>query len=120
MVREIYGRDPSDPHYTEFEVETTSALEAVLTKLRIIFFTSKGEVLGYPEFGLDLDALLFEFQLNEVQIESKINEQIAEYVPEASSFEIRVEVKFYEGDFRDAALIDIFVDKEKYLGIYAE
>jgi hypothetical protein len=68
MLKEIYCRNENDPKYVNTILETTDAIEALLTKLRMILFTARGEVLGYPNLGLDLDSMLFELNYSLVLI----------------------------------------------------
>ena len=48
MLRDIYLRDQSDPKYKSNLLETSSVIESVLNKIRMILYTNRGEVLGAP------------------------------------------------------------------------
>ncbi len=82
MIKEIYFRDPTDPKYRPNKLETSEELESVLNKIRMILFTRKGEVLGYPDLGLDLDDFVFDFNFNENLLRSKFYSQIYKYIPD--------------------------------------
>jgi phage baseplate assembly protein W len=120
MLKEIYCRNVNDPGFLPGIIETDSALEAILTKIRMIIFTKKGEVLGEPNFGLNLEDQLFEFSFNETQIKKDFYAQLANYVPDTRNIPVDIKVKFEEGTVRDIAYIDIYLNSKKYLGIVAK
>jgi hypothetical protein len=120
MLKEIYCRNSNDPLYNYNILETSSALEALLTKLRMIIFTNKGEVIGVPDLGLSLNDLLFEFNANTYQIQKDFYAQVSKYVPDAVNFNIDLQVNFVPGTVRDICYIDIYIDGTKYLGVVAK
>ncbi len=119
MLTEIFCRNPNDPGYTP-QLETKSSLEALLTKIRMIIFTGKGEILGHPEFGLSLEDQLFELSLNASQIQRDFYDQLSAYAPEAGSYAVQIEINFQPGEVRDICFIDIYIDNRKYLGVIAK
>ena len=100
-------------------IETGSPYEAILTKIRMIIFTTKGEVLGDPNFGLSLEQLLFELDFNAIQLKKAFYDQISTYIPDTANTPITIDVSFSQGTVRDIAYIDIYIDGKKYLGIQA-
>jgi hypothetical protein len=117
MIREIYCRNVNDPGYRPAQLETPNELEALLTKIRMIIFTKKGEILGEPNFGLSLEEQLFELQVNSYQIKTAFNGQLAAYVPEAGKYKVEIDVNFQPGEVRDFCYIDIYIDGTKYVGV---
>ena len=120
MLKEIYCRNVNDPAYNFNTLETKDPIEALLTKLRIIIFTTRGEVLGYPDIGLDLDYSLFELTFNAYQLQKEFYAQVAKYVPEAANYNLDLQVNFVPGTVRDICYIDIYIDGTKYLGVVAK
>ena len=120
MLKEIYCRNVNDPSYRPYQLETSSEMEALLTKIRMIIFTTKGEVLGIPGFGLSLEEQLFELQVNTAQIQNAIYDQLTAYVPEYGKFKVEVEVNFQQGEVRDFCYLDIYIDGTKYMGVLAK
>jgi len=120
MLKEIYCRNQNDPNFNANQLETSSALEALLTKIRMILFTRKGEVLGYPDLGMSLDTLLFELTFNSFQVQQQFYNQVNLYVPDAKNFNIKIEVNFTPGTVRDICYVDIYIDGTKYLGVVAK
>ncbi len=84
MIKEIYFRDLTDPKYRNDKLEINDELESVLNKVRMILFTNKGDVLGYPDLGMNLDDYIFDFNFNENQIRSRFYSQIYKYIPDRS------------------------------------
>jgi len=120
MLKEIYCRNYTDPYYNYNVLETNDPLEVLLTKIRMIIFTNRGEVLGYPDLGLDLEMLLFELDFNAYQIQNDLYTQIGKYCPDSTNYNINVEVNLVPGTVRDIAYIDIYIDGTKYLGVVAK
>jgi hypothetical protein len=120
MLKEIYCRNANDPGFLPAILETNSALEAILTKIRMIIFTRKGEILGEPSLGLNLEDLLFEFNFNANQIKNDFYGQLAAFVPDTKNFPVTIEVNFSQGTVRDLAYIDIYIYGKKYLGVVAK
>jgi hypothetical protein len=120
MLKEIYCRNKNEAGYVPGQLETSNPIEAILTKIRMILFTRRGEVLGYPDLGLNLDTLLFELNFNGQQLQQDIYNQINLYVPDASNFNIKIDVNFTPGTVRDICYIDIYINGTKYLGVVAK
>jgi hypothetical protein len=120
MIRELYCRNYTDPGYRPNQLETSNEIEALLTKIRMIIFTSKGEVLGFPNLGLSLEEQLFELQANTSIIQSAFNGQLATYAPEAGKYKVDISIKFVAGEVRDFCFIDIYIDGTKYIGVMAK
>ena len=117
MLREIYCRNSDDPGYTYDQLETSSGLEAVLTKIRMILFSTPGDILGEYGLGLDLERKLFQFNIGAKELENEFYAQMSKYVPEAGFYNIRMEVTFVPGTVRDIAYLDIYIDSTRYLGV---
>jgi len=120
MLRELYCRNSSDPSYNPKQLVTNSALEGLLTKIRMIIFTKTGEILGVPELGLNLEEHLFELNANTSQIKRAFYDQLAAYAPEAGRFNVEIDVNFQPGEVRDICFIDIYIDGTKLLGVLAK
>lgn len=117
MLREIYTRDPSDSNYNAETLEITGDLENLLGQIRMLLFTRKGEVMGFFDFGVNVEDDIFMFNLSQSQIQKKISEAIYQYCPDANAYEVKVDVQFFQGTVRDVCLIDILVDGTKLMGV---
>jgi hypothetical protein len=117
VLKEIYCRNSQDPNYVYAQLETASSLEAILTKIRMIIFTTPGDVLGEPRLGLDLERRLFELNFNNKDLETAFNAQVSRYIPEASTYSVRMQVTFVPGSVRDLAYLDIYLNDIRQLGV---
>lgn len=117
MARELYTRSPSDPNYKQDTLETTDEIEALLGQLRMIMFTNRGEIIGAPDFGINLEETLFSLDFNEYAIRSALHDQVMMFCPMAEKYSVRFDVKFARGTIRDICLIDTYLNGEKAFGV---
>lgn len=117
MLRDIYLRDQSDPKYKSNLLETSSVIESVLNKIRMILYTNRGEVLGEPLLGMDLESYLFQFNLNDAQIQNEFNAQIAKYVSESKDLKINLDVKMETDGVQNLIYLYIYIDSTLYMGL---
>lgn len=121
MVKEIYTRSPQDPNFRYGLLEFNDTIESILTKLRMIFGTKPGQVLGDYRFGIPIEDIIFQTNWNKTQIQSIINDQIREYVKESLQYKITAEVKLGKSDEgSDYALIDISINEQKLIGFIVD
>jgi phage baseplate assembly protein W len=60
----------------------------------MILFTNHGELLGDPNFGGNLEELLYETKVSATYVESQLNGQIVEYIPEIADIGYKLEAVF--------------------------
>lgn len=109
---ELYIKYPTDPNYDENQVQTNSEIEMLITQIQTILFTNKREVMGSPNFGCSLEELIYDFGLNEYDLQSRITNQINYYCPLATKYNIQTDISFMKGEVRDIAFIDITIDSK--------
>jgi hypothetical protein len=117
MVREIYFRDASDSQYQNTSLEATSEREIILNKVRMILLSSKGEILGAPELGMDLETYLFDKILPADLIKNKFYAQVAQFIPESSEHSISLEIGNEVEDYHNIAVLKVKIDGIDSLGI---
>lgn len=115
---DFYIRVKGDPNYDPTKIHSESELSQLLTQIETMLFTNKGEVLGEPEFGANLEDLVYSLGYNEGQIKDVINYQMLNYVPLASKYSTQTTVEFYKGNVRDIAQINITIDSKYQVGVY--
>ena len=93
-IRDFYTRDENDPKFRPDQVEVYDDLEACITQVRMTLLTNKGEVLGEPDFGIQVEKYLFDFDLSD-----EANSQVGKYVSESKR--------------RNITLSPYYVDDEK-------
>jgi hypothetical protein len=117
MIRDIYSRDVEAPKYNDNTLEVSDTLSQLIIKIENCLFTRKGDVLGAPGMGANLDELIFSLVLNENTIQNNINSQITSYcLPEIAGFDVDTRVSFFSTLERDGCLVDIFVNEQRVIG----
>jgi hypothetical protein len=111
-MREIYNRDPKDPKYNPYQIETTDPIEICIGQLKMLLLTNKGEVLGDPKFGLNLEDLLFNLNLSETSLKNEIDIFIGTYIPLFRTLGGTYELKFYQGTQRDIVTLDFMIPSD--------
>jgi hypothetical protein len=115
---EIYPRTPDDPRYKEGLLHTDDEVEILIGMIKQCMLTTPGEVLGDPFFGIDLEGLLFDFNVDKVTLERAIRLHLITYVPlAASKYNVDFNIGFFRGETRDACVIDFAIKGNPILGI---
>jgi phage baseplate assembly protein W len=93
---DFYIRYKGHPRFTSPKFIEDETVSVIVQKYEMILFTNKGELLGDPNFGCDLTALLFETYLSSSSIEAEIRAQISDYIPELDSVDYQLTVEINE------------------------
>lgn len=115
-IVEIYCRLTNDPYFESDRLEVTNEIEALIEKIKMIMLTRKGDILGEPEFGVDLEKYIFETFFDRGAINNELNTQFSKFIPEQNKFDLSTRVDIAKGEFRDNIIVDIFINQEKILG----
>ena len=117
MIREIYTRNEQDPYYDSEILEHNNDIESILSQIRIILGTSKGQVLGDYNFGVGIEDLIFTTKFNKKRLEDIINQHISDYIKDFPNYIITPNISFFKlPDGTDGGLIDIYINKTKVQG----
>lgn len=117
MIREIYIRNESDPNFIPGVIDYSNEVERVISEIKMILGTQKGQVLGNYDFGVDLEYAVFNTKKSAEEVASEINEQINMYVNKGDNMTISVDVNFGDsGKGYDYAVIDIIINGQKAIG----
>ena len=117
MIQDLYIRNPEDPNYQFGILAHSDAIESIISKVRMIMGTRQGQIVGDLAFGVGIEDLIFESRINKTQLEEKINVQFERYISETSDFNIKPEVSFGKADGYDYAVIDIYINDERMIGL---
>jgi hypothetical protein len=117
MITDLYIRNPSDPNYVYGILQHSDPIESIITKIKMLFGTTQGQILGDLNFGVGLENLVFETRINKMELEGKIKSQIMQYVNESKDYKIEPRVSFGKGDGFDYCVVDIFINEQKVIGI---
>ena len=82
---EIYPRNPDDPNYKEGLLHTDDEVEILIGMIKNCMLSRPGEVLGDPYFGIDLEGLIFDLEVDEKTLNRAIELHLITYVPLAYS-----------------------------------
>ena len=118
ITMDLYVKAEGDPNYDPNKLQSESEIAQLISQLETTLFTNRGDVLGEPEFGANLEDLVYTLGYNEEQVQHVIDEQIKQYVPLAKKYNVSITVKFYRGEVRDIAQIDIDIDSKYQVGVY--
>jgi hypothetical protein len=117
MAVDIYLRIPTDPNYDPTQIEVDDDFYNFLQAIEMILTTRKGDVLGDPDFGANLEDYVWS-NYTSSQIESELHEQIGTYCGSfISRIPYSITVNFIKGDITDSILVDIEIDGTSVLGI---
>lgn len=126
MITEIYCRMPSDSNYGRNGsiIESKSMEETLLQRIRVCLGTKKGDVLGDPMFGIDLEDYIFNMGVDKDEVESEVKMFLAEYAIKGFEqfYDLDVQVSFGKDltsptSPHDYLLIDIYLNSQKSMGV---
>ncbi len=116
-IKEIYIRDENDPYYDPTIIDYNNEIEAVISQIRMILGTNKGQVLGTYDFGIDLEYMVFNTKYNSEKIVEELTAQINSYVYHTDKVSISCDINFGDsGNGYDYAVLDIYINGSKSIG----
>jgi hypothetical protein len=114
-IREFYMRSESDPKFVKDQIEVYDDLEAIISHIRMTLLTKKGEVLGQPTFGIDVESYLFEFSVDPFSLSNEATEQVEQFVPESKKRNMSITPGIYTDDRggREVFVLSIGIEDQK-------
>lgn len=94
--RDFYISYQGHPRFEYKKIVEDDPINVILQKFEMILLTNQGDVYGHPDFGCNLEELLFETRLSAEVIREDINAQIIKYLPELAGIEYTLEVNIYD------------------------
>jgi len=120
MAIDVYLRIPNDPNYVSNFVEVEDEVSNFVQRIEMILTTTPGEVLGSPDFGVNLEGYLWNPYVTSGSIKNDIMTQIRRYCEyNQGNIPFSIQVNFVTGEIVDGIIIDITIDGRKVLGISA-
>ena len=117
MIKEIYIRDENDPYFEPGIIDYSNEMENIVSQIKMILGTRKGQVLGDYDFGVDLEYMVFNTKVAANEVKKKIDEQISLYVKHSPKITITTDVNFGDSGLGyDYAVIDIYINGGKAIG----
>jgi len=117
MIQDLYIRNPEDPNFVYGILSHSDVIESIITKIKVLMGTKSGQIFGDLGFGLGIEDLIFESRINKSHLEEKIKMHFDMYISESKDFSISPSVSFGRADGYDYAVIDVFINNEKAIGI---
>lgn len=91
---DFYIKGPDEPKYNNSLIIEDDIINVIIQKYKLILFTNKGDLLGDPNFGADIELLLFETKVSESFVNDAIVQQINSYIPELNSMNYTLQIAF--------------------------
>jgi hypothetical protein len=110
QLRDFYLRPESDPAFRPEQLEVYDSIESTVQQVKMTLFTRKGEVLGEPDFGIDVEKYLFEFTIDPFILTKEAEGQISKYVSEAKKRTIGVRPAKYADDRANRDIFVLLID----------
>lgn len=89
-IQDFYMRSENDPKYKKDILENSDELEEAITQIKMTLLTEKGEVLGEPDFGIDVNKYLFEYEIDPFALSEQAYSQLEVYVAASRTHDIEV------------------------------
>jgi hypothetical protein len=115
---EFYIKKYGDPKFDISQMEVDDEIAEILIQLETLLFTTKGSVLGDPDFGLNLDDYVYSFRYNDNMLVKLIREDINKFIPLSKKYNVDVTVDFTEEVDRHIVFISLVVDAKYQIGLY--
>jgi len=105
---DFYIKYHGHPSFDDTELIEDEIVKVIVQKYEMILFTNKGEILGNPNFGGDLEVLLHKTKVSARYVEKNLHEQIGEYIPELMGVTYDLAVSFSQNpnNYSDIMFID--------------
>ena len=114
---ELYIKSNTDPNWRPDQLQVDEELAMLLTQIETLFFTNKGDVIGNPDFGLNLEDYVYSFRYNDSMLQGVVKAAINDYIPLANNYKVDVEVEFTEETQRSIVLINVIINDTYGIGL---
>ncbi len=118
-VKDFYMRSEGDPKYKSGVIQISDETEEAISQVKMTLLTERGSVLGEPNFGIDVNKYLFDFDADPFGLSNYANSQVELYV--ASSKKKKIDVipsKFTDDKDRDVFVLEINIDGDDPFGVF--
>lgn len=115
---ELYIKTIGDPNFDVDQMESSEEIQLMLTQIETLIFTNKGEVIGNPDFGLNLDDYVYSFMYNDDMLQGMVSNAISQWIPLSNKYPVIVNVEYTTESDRNAVYIDISINNRYGIGLY--
>ncbi len=110
QLRDFYVRPETDPAHNPDQLEVYDDLESLVQQIKMTLFTNKGEVLGEPDFGLEVEKYLFEFSIDPFILTREADNQVNRYVGESRKRNIKITPASYADEKEGREIFVLLID----------
>jgi hypothetical protein len=115
---ELYIKALGDPNFDFEQLQVDEEIQMMLTQIETLVFTAKGDVMGAPEFGLNLEDYVYSFMYNDNMLQGLVSNAISDFIPLSRKYPVQVNVEYTAQSDRNAVYIDITIDNRYGIGLY--
>lgn len=115
---ELYIKTLGDPNFDADQLQADEDIQMLLTQIETLIFTNKGEVMGNPDFGLNLEDYVYSFRYNDTMLQGMVEAGIDRFCPLSYKYPVSVNVEFTTEKERNMVFIDITIDNRYGIGLY--
>jgi hypothetical protein len=115
---DLYIKYEEHPAYDSLELESNDTIDALLTKVEMLLFTRKREVLGHHNMGFDIEDRLWRTKASAESIERELYDQIQEYIPELNNYDYYIKVLIMKGSDRDIGIVEFHLNGREIRTLY--
>lgn len=110
----------SQKENTSRYLEVYNDLDLYIMQLEVLFTTLPGEVLGSPDFGLDLEKYVHELNLTEEDIKKEIRQKCFDWVPLFYNIPTEINIQFIKDSvtYREFMVIDMLILGENAFSVF--
>jgi hypothetical protein len=105
---------PGHPNYRSSRLIEDDLVRIIVQKYEMVIFSKPGDVFGDPDFGADLESLLFETKVDKSYVEGQITTQIETYISELVGLDYGLEVQFFEDPERFQDYMEVIFQIKDY------
>lgn len=118
-LKDFYMRSDGDPKYKKGILQVNDETEEAVSQIRMTLLTEKGEVLGEPEFGLDVNKYLFDFDTDPFGLSKQASSQVERFVSASKLKKIDIKPsKFTDDRDRDVFVLEININGDNPFGVF--
>ena len=118
-IRDFYMRSEEDPKYKKGILQIADETEEAINQIKMTLLTEKGSVLGDPDFGLDVNKYLFDFDIDPFGLSNDANVQIDKYVSASKLKNITTTPsKFTDDRDRDVFVLEVGIDGDNTMRVF--
>lgn len=117
---DIYNKLPTDGNYKK-RIETEDEMEAILAQIKMILGTHHGDVLGDPQFGVDIKQYIFSTNYNKDEFDKIVRQTIIPQLSyDTNKYTVGITVDFGHDiqNSCDYAVINVAINDVRKVGIF--